>query len=122
MQNKYNNPEIKLIRKILRNNATPEERLLWSKLRMKRMGGYKFVRQYSVGRFVLDFYCPKAKLAVELDGSQHDESRQYDYDRVRTRYLEGCGIKILRFWNSEVKYQIEAVLDTIFDNLDPDRR
>src|SRR3989344_5054994 len=108
----YNNPKHLEKRRALRNNFTPEEKLIWQYLRKKQMG-YMFWRQYSAGPYVLDFYCPKLRLAIEIDGSQHAEDDAAEYDHEREQYLKGLDIKTLRFWNSEVRANLETVLEKI---------
>ena len=110
----HNKKELKPLRKALRRESTPQEDMLWSKLRASQMG-VRFRRQHSVGNFILDFYCPTAKLAVELDGSQHAETEEKDVKR--TEYLEREGIRVLRFWNNEVNTKLVGVLETIYDAL-----
>ncbi len=70
----------------------------------------KFFRQYSIGPYILDFYCPTVKLAVELDGGQHNQSDKREYDAARSEYLKAQGIDVMRFWNNEVLLDIESVL------------
>lgn len=106
----YNDPKLKPRRKELRHNETKEEKLLWEKLRRKNLG-CKFTRQYSVGPYVLDFYCPEKRLGIELDGFQHLENK--DYDKERDEYLLLNDIRVIRFWNSEVSSNIDKVLITI---------
>ena len=79
----YNNQILKDRRKNLRNNQTPAELLLWSKLKRSQLNGSKFIRQYSVGPYILDFYCPKFRLGIELDGNQHKSSDSVIYDTER---------------------------------------
>ncbi len=95
----------------LRTHQTDAEGLLWEVLRAKRFFGLKFRRQHSVGRYILDFYCPEKKLNIELDGGQHAEQQAYDTER--TKCLEQEGIRVLRFWNNEVLQETEAVLEAI---------
>jgi very-short-patch-repair endonuclease len=102
-------------RKNLRNNSTPQEILLWSKLKKSQLD-YKFRRQHSVGGYILDFYCPFKKLAIEIDGKQHLINKEYDNDR--SRYLEGLNIKVLRFTNNEINTDINNVIRIIIDELD----
>ena len=97
----------------LRRKATDAEKYLWSLLRNRQLAGYKFRRQHPLGRFVLDFYCHEAKLCVELDGGQHAEPAQADYDRERTVWLNREGIRVIRFWNTDVLNNIEGVLQSI---------
>ncbi len=73
----------------------------------------KFFRQYSIGPYVLDFYCPTVKLALELDGGQHNYSDKREYDLARSEYLKAKGIDVIRFWNNEVLLDIESVLSKL---------
>ena len=100
----------------LRTNQTDVERLLWSRLRRRQLSGFKFRRQHQIGLYICDFVCLEALLVVEVDGSQHAES--LDYDLRRDRFLNSAGFEVLRFWNSEVMTGIEPVLDTVFAALD----
>lgn len=108
---KANIPEQKDQRKALRNNMTPAEATLWQALKGRGVGGLKFRRQQGIGPFILDFYCPKHKLGVELDGTSHDH--KYEYDEQRTAFLMKQGIRILRFSNEQVFYSLPAVLSEI---------
>lgn len=78
-----NDPALKQRRRELRQDQTKAEELFWSKVRNKQMNSLKFFRQYSIGPYILDFYCPAMKLAVELDGGQHNVSEQREYDNTR---------------------------------------
>lgn len=97
---------------------TDAEQLLWRLLRNRGVHSAKFRRQHPIGRYVVDFYCHEAKLAIELDGGQHAELAQEAYDRERTAFLESQGIQVLRFWNREVLQQTEEVLRVIWEALD----
>jgi very-short-patch-repair endonuclease len=97
--------------KSLRRNMTDAEKKLWYYLRAGRLNGHKFKRQAPIGAYIVDFVAPSLKLIVELDGSQHAE--QQEYDAARTRYLDGCGYRMLRFGNDEALQQTEAVRETI---------
>ncbi len=99
-------------RKALRRNASDAEQRLWQRLRGKQLGT-KFRRQYSVDAYVLDFYAPRAKLAVEVDGDSHFTAGAIRYDRERTTHLNRFGIEVLRFTNLDVVDNIEGVLSTI---------
>ncbi len=119
-QFKYNPPlpeELKARIRELRKNATDPEKLMWSLLRNRAVHDAKFRRQHPVASYVLDFYCNEAKLAIELDGSQHNEDEQIKYDEERTKILEEQGIKVIRFWNSEITNKTEEVLNVIWDEL-----
>lgn len=96
-----------------RQKSTPAEAKLWSCLRNRQLGGYKFRRQHPAVGYVLDFYCPSAKLAVEVDGGVHLHPERSEYDRQRTLDLESLGIKVIRFWNSEVLTNLPEVLKCI---------
>ncbi|WP_084201426.1 endonuclease domain-containing protein [Geobacter pickeringii] len=97
----------------LRTRQTDAENLIWQLLRNRRFCGFKFRRQHPVGRFILDFYCHEALLAIELDGSSHTDRAQRAYDDERTKALEGAGVRVVRFWNDDVLKNTESVLETI---------
>jgi very-short-patch-repair endonuclease len=103
----------------LRQRATPAERLLWSRLRDRRLGGFKFRRQAPVGGRIVDFLCLEKRLAIELDGSGHGYPAGEWRDRKRTIQLEKEGLRIIRFWNPQVLRDLEWVLDQILWELDP---
>ena len=110
----YNKTKTLNKRKLLRINQTPQETILWAHLRRNRYR-VKFKRQYSVGPYVLDFYSPRNKLAIEIDGSQHIENKEYDNER--SKYLLILGIKVIRFWNNEINTNIDGVINRIIDEL-----
>jgi len=95
----------------LRKHQTPPEEALWERLRGSRFHGAKFRRQVPFDRFTVDFYCHAAKLAVELDGRQHEWFS--DYDAGRTEILERFGLRIVRFRNAEVSDDLDSVLARI---------
>ena len=98
----------------LRDNATDAENLLWRLLRNHHLANTKFRRQHAVPPYILDFYCHELKLAVELDGGQHNEPAGRARDAGRTDYLRARGIEVLRFWNDDVLRETEAVLEAIY--------
>jgi very-short-patch-repair endonuclease len=102
---------------MLRKNMTDSEIILWSYLKGKQLQGYKFRRQHSIGSYIVDFYCPKLKLVIELDGERHGERKNITYDEVRTEYLNSLGIKVLRYWNSEIYNNIAGVIEDIIYHL-----
>ena len=112
-----NKKEVKGLRRNLRSNLTPAEATLWLHLKAKRLNGLSWRRQFSVGSYILDFYCPDYKLCIELDGKEHFtmEGDTYDYDR--TEYLNSCGINVLRFENNEIWNNIEGVLNAIIQEI-----
>lgn len=109
----YNKHSEKAKRRELRKNSTTAERILWKHLKAKRFSNLKFRRQYSIGKFVIDFYCPKHKLAIELDGSVHEMDEIKVYDDERENIINTFGISFLRFINEEVYINLENVLNLI---------
>jgi very-short-patch-repair endonuclease len=96
-----NDPQIKQRRRELRRNQTDAEKVFWAQVRNRQFNGIRFFRQYSLGPYILDFYCPAAKLAVELDGGQHNQGKNKEYDEFRSEYLKAHGIEVIRFWDNE---------------------
>jgi len=105
-----NDPTFKQRRRELRRNQTETEKALWAYLRNRQFYGIKFFRQYSVGPYILDFYCPTMKLAVELDGGQHNQCENKEYDEARSEHLKAQGIDVMQFWNNEVLLNMQSVL------------
>jgi len=97
----------------LRKRETPAEKLLWWALRNRNLADLKFRRQHPIDRYILDFYCHEWQLAIELDGLHHFSPERRAYDAVRTRYLEGAGIRIIRFTNTQVNMDLPRVLQRI---------
>ncbi len=100
----------------LRKNMTKEERKLWYEFLQQYP--CRFHRQVTVGGYILDFYCSKARLAVELDGSQHYEPENQAKEKERTSYLEKNGIRVLRFQNTEVIQKFRDVCDIIHNEVE----
>ena len=94
---------------------TDAEALLWRYLRNRQINNYKFRRQHPIGRYIIDFVCLEKKLIIELDGGQHAD--QINYDENRSRWLEGEGYKVIRFWNNDIFDHTEVVLQEIYDEL-----
>jgi very-short-patch-repair endonuclease len=109
----WNAKNRKSLRQTLRNSATSAEAILWTYLQRKQLLGKKFRRQQSLGRYVVDFYCPECRLIVELDGAPHFEPNADVYENDRTAYLEGLGLSVIRFENQAIHDDIEAVLECI---------
>jgi len=105
----------------LRRNATDAENLLWRLLRNQQLANAKFRRQHAVPPYILDFYCNELKLAVELDGGQHNQPTGRAHDARRTEYLHARGIEVLRFWNHDVLRDTEAVLEAIYQAIEANR-
>jgi len=98
--------------KRLRKESTEAERLLWKELRGYKLG-VKWRRQHPVDMYILDFYSSQLNLAIEIDGSLHKIKENKEYDKMREKYLKNRNIKIIRFWNSEVKKDLNKVLKKI---------
>lgn len=113
----FQNPKLIDYRRANRSKSTDAERKLWKYLRDKQLSGYKFQRQYSVGNFILDFYCPKARFGIELDGGQHNEESTMKYDKLRTEYISSFNIKVIRFWDNDVLKNTEGVVEVIIRKL-----
>ena len=98
--------------KELRNNLTLQENKLWQYLRKSQLG-YKFRRQQPIGKYIVDFFCPELGLIIELDGGQHNETLQKNYDENRDNFLSECGYKVIRIWNNEIDRNIAGVIEYI---------
>lgn len=109
----YNNKSLKERRRDLRKNQTPAEKLLWKHIGKDKIFGLRFLRQYGVGPYILDFYCTKLRLAIELDGEVHKGEDRKFYDRERENFLDNLDIKVIRFWNQEVLKDTQAVVEKI---------
>ena len=112
------NGNLKQFSRLLRENMTDAERHLWAKIRMKQLKGYQFYRQKPIGDYIVDFFCPKAKLVIEVDGSHHLVGETMEYDRIRDEYLSGFGLRALRFTNTDVLTRIEGVVESIIENME----
>ncbi len=107
------NRQLKQIARQLRQNMTRSEVILWQHLKGKQMHGFDFDRQKPIDEYIVDFYCKKLWLAIEIDGSSHDSEEAQEQDQYRQARLEAYGIRFLRFRDDEVIYQTEAVLQAI---------
>ena len=104
--------------KNLRKNQTDAERKLWSRLRNRQLAGVKFRRQFSIGRYILDFYSPEYRLGIEADGSQHYEDKGRRRDELRTKELSELGVQILRFSDQEILNNMEGVCRAIQETIE----
>jgi very-short-patch-repair endonuclease len=100
--------------RLLRKEPTDTERILWRHLRKPNFAGYKFRRQHPSDRYILDFYCPATKVAIELDGGGHNYYVGQIRDRTRSEFLGRKGIIVLRFWNHQVRQELDSVLKAIW--------
>lgn len=112
MDGRHNIKVLRERRRELRKESTPQEKRLWFQLRKNNLG-VKFKRQHSIGGYIVDFYCQKYQLIIELDGEIHNTKEAQEYDSVRDKFLTDLGHKVLRFKNEEVGEDIESVLEKI---------
>ncbi|MGP8081089.1 MAG: endonuclease domain-containing protein [Dehalococcoidales bacterium] len=102
----------------LRKNMTDAEIILWSKLRMKQLNNCQFYRQKIIGEYIVDFFCPKYKLVIEVDGGQHYSDEKLSADKNRDETLRSLGLKVLRFTNVDIFKNIEGVVIRILEYLE----
>jgi very-short-patch-repair endonuclease len=102
-----------LIRKNLRNNMTKSEVVLWKHLKGNQLG-FKFRRQCGIGNYVVDFYCPRLKLIIEIDGLSHSVEKVFEKDTVRQKYLEGLGLVVKRYSSEDIFYKINQILEDVY--------
>jgi very-short-patch-repair endonuclease len=108
---------LKPLARQLRSNMTNAELLFWAKVRRKQINNYQFYRQKNIDNYIVDFYCPKAKLIIEIDGSQHYTEEGMVKDKTRDNSLGQLGFTVLRFSDIEVLNNINAVIEKIYDHL-----
>lgn len=103
----------------MRQNPTPAEDALWAQLRRRQIGAFHFRRQHPIDRFIVDFYCAKARLVIEVDGNVHDQPGYDEHDSQRQAHLESLGLRVLRFTNDDVMTELPRVLEIIAESLRP---
>ena len=103
----------------LRKNSTIQERRLWNLLKNRQFHNLKFKRQQPIGDYIVDFICKEAKIIIEVDGGQHNEPKNIEYDKTRTEYLNNLGYKVVRFWNNEIYENIEGVVLRLKEEINP---
>jgi very-short-patch-repair endonuclease len=108
------NKNLKQVSQKLRGSMTDAELLLWSKLKGKQVKGLQFYRQKIIGNYIVDFYCAKAGLIIEVDGGQHYTVAGRTADADRDRYLQSCGLRVLRYSDSDVLTNIVGVVESIY--------
>ena len=113
MGNIRNHADLNQRRKELRNKGTVAERVLWLSLNNSQLDGKKFRRQESIGKYIVDFYCPSEKLIIELDGAGHYTTEGIEYDKIRSKYLESLRFRVIRFENEDVIFNLDIVLKKI---------
>jgi very-short-patch-repair endonuclease len=102
------NPKLKQIARTLRNNMTLSEILFWKEIKGKKVLGYDFHRQKPIDEYIVDFYCPKLKLVIEIDGDSHDGKEETDL--IRQKKLESKGLTVLRFWDNDVRVNVDGIV------------
>jgi very-short-patch-repair endonuclease len=111
------NKSLKQLSRTLRRNMTDAEKLLWSKIRGKQLNGLQFYRQKIIGNYIADFYFPKTRLVIEIDGGQHYSAEGKEKDRLRDEYMARTGITVFRFSDREVLGNLESVLEKLWTGL-----
>src|SRR3989338_4502814 len=101
------------LRRELRHNATPAEKVFWDMVCDKKLSGLKFRRQHSIGKYIVDFYCAALRLIVEIDGDSHGTDEGLEADKIRTTYLESQNYKIIRYANSDILKNLEGVFQDL---------
>ncbi len=113
MRKFFNPSKQKPIRQTLRKEMPRAEKILWSCLRKRFLTGFKFRRQHGLGPYIMDFYCPRAKLAIEIDGDSHYQPGAQPKDKARQKFIENQGIMVLRFTNYEIRDSLDEVVGII---------
>lgn len=108
-------PHLLTFAKSMRHTATDAEQLMWKILRAKHLMNLKFRRQHVIAPYILDFYCHEIGLVIELDGGQHGTDDAIEYDAERTKFLEALDLKAVRYWNHEVLYRTDSVLENLWE-------
>ena len=103
----------------LRKNSIIQERRLWNLLKNRQFHNLKFKRQQLIGDYIVDFICKEVKIIIEIDGGQHNEPENIEYDKTRTEYLNNLGYKVIRFWNNEIYENIEGVVLRLREEINP---
>ncbi len=118
MSELINQSQVKNKRQKLRNNLTKPEEVLWYYIRKRQILGIKFRRQCSIGKYIVDFYSFEKKLAIEIDGDSHFESKEAEkHDKDRTKFIESQGIQVIRFFNTDIMKNIEGCIEVLKGSL-----
>ena len=111
-------PNLSGVAKELRYSETEAEKFLWTLLRAKKLNGVNFRRQAPIGVYVVDFISFEKKLIIEIDGGQHSDAKNKEYDEIRTKWLESQGFRVIRFWNNDISTNIDGVITRITEALE----
>ena len=101
----------------LRNNLTTQERKLWNILKNRQFYGFRFLRQYVIKPYIVDFICREKNIIIEIDGGQHNKKDNIKKDSIRTAFLEQKGYTVIRFWNNDIDKNLEGVYVVLKKNL-----
>jgi very-short-patch-repair endonuclease len=101
---------------------TDAEKRLWLRLRLNQIRGHRFYRQKIIGNYIVDFFCPAARLVIEIDGSQHLSEQAIEADSDRDRFIGKLGYKVLRFYDTDILTNIEGVVEKIFESIVDDKK
>jgi very-short-patch-repair endonuclease len=110
----FNQEKQKERRRLLRSQMPVSEKLFWYKVRRNNLG-YRFRRQFGIGKYIVDFYCPQFKLVVEIDGATHETEKELEHDRIRQNFLEGLGLEVKRYDNLQIKNGLGWVIDDLLE-------
>jgi very-short-patch-repair endonuclease len=116
-QAEFNKPEFKALRRKLRNGQTPQEKILWARLKADQLG-VRFRRQHGISAYIADLYCPSLRLVIEIDGSQHYDVDRVRDDRERSAALQALGCTVVRFTNAEINTAIDSVVMSIAEEVE----
>lgn len=105
------------LRRILRHNLTPAEKLFWTMVSNKKFYNLKFRKQHGIGNYIVDFYCSEKQLIIEIDGDSHFDKEGVDNDKIRTQYLESFGYKVIRYNNKSIIQNLEGVYQDLSSKL-----
>jgi very-short-patch-repair endonuclease len=114
----YSKKKYQSRRRSLRKNMPKAEVILWSKLKNRQLHGARFLRQYSVDQYIIDFYCPKLKLAIEVDGDSHFTIGAIRRDKERQEHIENYGIHFMRFTDTDIRENVDGVCESIYNEVE----
>lgn len=109
----FNHPKRKRLRQKLRKESPKAEGILWNQLKGRQLNDLKFIRQYGIGSYVVDFYCPRLRLVIEADGPSHFKRSAEEYDKKRQSFIEQFNIHFLRFTNTDIYENLDGVIEEI---------
>ena len=114
----YYNPKLRQLARNLRNNSTLSEVLLWNELKGRQINGFQFFRQKPIGNFIVDFYCPKLKLVIEIDGASHEIKKNQIRDKKKDQFLQSLGLSIIRIDDWDVKQNLSVVIEELVEKIE----